>query len=346
MKLLIFTQKVDREDDVLGFFHGWIEKIAAKVDYLNVVCLYEGQHKLPSNVKVWSLGKESSRSKIRQLFRFYKYIWKLRKECDVVFVHMNPIYIFLGGIFWKIYRKRIYLWHNHQQGSFITKTAINLSNTAFHTSPFAFTGKFKNSKMMPAGIDTDVFYNDERIEKIPNSILFIGRFSPIKNIEILIEAAKLIHQDGVDFTLNIVGEVERGGGEKYFEHIKNLSKELEEMGKIRFLGKISNYKTPEIYNQNEVLVNLSPAGAFDKTILEAMACGSLVLVSSPAFKDILLENMVFQEKNAKDLKNKIIDLFDLKNEDRISIGESLREIAIKKHSLDALIIKLLEEFRK
>jgi glycosyltransferase involved in cell wall biosynthesis len=346
MRFLIFTQKVDREDDVLGFFHGWIEKIAAKVDYLHVVCLYEGQHKLPSNVKVWSLGKESSRSKIRQFFRFYRYIWKLRNEYDVIFVHMNPIYIFLGGIFWKIYRKKIYLWHNHQQGSFITKTAINLSNTAFHTSPFAFTGRFKNSKMMPAGIDTDIFRDDEKIRKILNSILFIGRFSPIKNIEILIEAAKLMHQDGVDFTLNIVGEVERGGGEKYFEHIKNLSKELEEMGKIRFLGKISNYKTPEIYNQNEVLVNLSPAGAFDKTILEAMACGSLVLVSSPAFKDILPENMIFQEKNAKDLKNKIISLFDLTKSGGRGVGRELREKVIQSHNLDVLIKRLIEDFGK
>jgi len=32
MKLLILTQKVDIDDDVLGFFHGWLEEFAKNVE--------------------------------------------------------------------------------------------------------------------------------------------------------------------------------------------------------------------------------------------------------------------------------------------------------------------------
>ncbi|MDI6591316.1 MAG: hypothetical protein QME61_00005, partial [Patescibacteria group bacterium] len=208
MKLLIITQKVDINGNNLGFFHYWLEKFAEKVDFLNVICLLQGKYSLPSNVRVWSLGKETGRSRIKYLFRFYKYIWKLRKDYDSVFVHMNAIYIILGGIFWKIWRKKVFLWCNHQYGNLITKLGIKLANTVFYTSPFSFSSKFKKSKIMPAGIDTEIFKRDKNIQKISNSILYLGRISPIKNLDILIEAANLLDKEGIDFVLNIVGEPE------------------------------------------------------------------------------------------------------------------------------------------
>jgi glycosyltransferase involved in cell wall biosynthesis len=141
----------------------------------------------------------------------------------------------------------------------------------------------------------------------------------------------------------------REPGEKdkeYFKKIKSLAKDLEQKGKIKFLGKVPNYKTPEIYNQNEVLVNLSPPGLFDKTILEAMACQTLVVVSSDAFKNILPAFLIFEEKNPQDLKNKIINIFDMKREEKENIGEKLREYVIQNHDLVVLIEKMNNKFIK
>lgn len=355
MKLLILTQKVDREDDILGFFHRWLEKFAQKFDKLIVICLQKGEYKLPANVEVFSLGKEEfirnlqhwhTIRRLASLFRFYKYIWKLRKDYDGVFVHMNPIYVVLGGIFWKIWRKKIFLWYNHQFGNLITKMGIGLAERVFYTSPFSFASKFKKSKIMPAGIDAEKFCSmfDVRGSKLKNSILYLGRISPIKNVDVLIEAANLLDKEGIDFILNIVGEP----GEKdreYFEKIRDLSKELEKKGKIKFLGKVPNYKTPEIYNQNEVFVNLSPPGLFDKAILEAMACENLVLVSSSAFGNILPEYLIFKEKNPEDLKNKILGIFEMKKEEKEWLGRELREKVIQTHNLDILVEKLISEFQ-
>src|SRR5687767_9199425 len=110
MKLLIITQKVDRNDDVLGFFHTWIERFGKKFDSIKVICLYKGEHSFASNIEVLSLGKEENLSKIGYLTRFYSYIWGLRNDYDGVFIHMNPQYVVLGGPLWRMLGKRVVLW--------------------------------------------------------------------------------------------------------------------------------------------------------------------------------------------------------------------------------------------
>ncbi len=344
MKLLVITQKIDREDDILGFFHYWIEKLSFKVDFLNVICLYSGQYVLPKNVKVFSLGKEENNPKIKRFFNFFCYIWKLRKEYDAVFVHMNPVYIVLGGCFWKFFGKRIYLWHNHQSGNIITRLAVLQVNKVFHTSPFAFSSRFKKAIIMPAGIDTNLFKKDNEVEKIPNSILFLGRIAPIKNLDVLIRAAKLLDKDNHDFILNIVGEPGKED-QKYFEKIQKTADSLEKKGKLKFFGKLPNYKIAEIYNKNEIFINLSPSGLFDKAILEAMACELPVLVSSKAFLKKLPEKLLFQEKDAVDLRNKIIRIFNFSEKEKTLLGEKLRSHVVSNHSIDILINKLINEFK-
>ena len=118
MKLLIITQKVDRNDPILGFFHRWIIEFAKHFESIAVICLFEGEHNLPANVKVLSLGKEEGGARIsktlRYIVRFYNYIWRERKNYDAVFVHMNPIYVVLGGVLWRMWKKKISLWYTHK----------------------------------------------------------------------------------------------------------------------------------------------------------------------------------------------------------------------------------------
>ncbi len=119
-KLLFITQKVDKDDDVLGVYHRWLEKLAEKLDTIYVICLYKGRVELPSNVEVYSLGKETQSdtdlrgwrrgfTRIKYILRFYKYIWSLRNCHSSVFVHMNPVYVVLDGWFWKLKRKKVFL---------------------------------------------------------------------------------------------------------------------------------------------------------------------------------------------------------------------------------------------
>lgn len=351
MKLLILTQKIDINDDILGFFHRWVEEFAKHCEKVIVICLQKGEYRLPENVKVLSLGKEQGRSKIKYIFNFYKYIWQERKNYDAIFAHMNSEYVVLGGLLWKLLKKKILLWNNHLIGNLATRLAVKIADKSFYTSPFSFNARKsgKKGKQMPAGIDIEKFKSqnsnlpDGKVGfKTQNRILSLGRISPVKGLKILIEAVKLLDKEKIDFVLNIAGEP----GEKdreYFEKIRILSKELESKGKIKFLGKISNYKTPEIYNQNEIFINLTNLGSLDKTILEAMSCEILVLVSNKSFEGILPEEIIFEENNAEDLKKKLIALLKKDEKEKEKLKKKLRDYAVKNHSLSSLIQKILYE---
>lgn len=297
MRLLICAQVVDKQDPTLGFFNRWIEEFAKHVESIVVICLKEGEHDLPSNVKVLSLGKEGGGSRFKYITRFYKYIWHERKNYDSVFVHMNQEYILLAGVFWKLLRKRIYMWRNHYAGNVLTDIAAFFCDKVFCTSKHSYTAKYKKTELMPVGVDLERFFPDESVHRAPNSILFLARISPSKRVEILIDALEILSKKGVNFTANIVGSP-LPKDEKYYESLKKLVHKynLEEV--VKFLPGVSNNDTVKLYQSHEIFVNTSPSGMFDKTMFEAAASGCLVLTSSKDFTNLAGDDTYFDSSES------------------------------------------------
>lgn len=348
MKLLILTQKIDINDDVLGFMHGWVNEFAKYCEEVIVICLYKGEYDLPENVKVLSLGKEDGVSRLKYIYLFYKYIWQERKNYDSVFVHMNHVYVILGGLFWLFLDKNLSLWYNHRYGNIFSKIASVFAKKIYYTSPFSFFSQNNKSQMMPAGIDTENFEDQGKV-RIKNSLLYLGRISSIKNVKILVEAVKILDEKKNNFILNIVGEPGENDN-SYFKEIKNISKDLEEKGKIKFIGKISNFKTPEIYNENEVFINLTNSGSLDKATLEAMSCGCLVLVSNLYFKKVIpgdfYDKVIFKENDANDLAQKIIKIFNLSENEKEFLKNRNKEIIKREHNLKKLVYKICQNGKR
>ncbi|MEK7218164.1 MAG: hypothetical protein AAB728_01725, partial [Patescibacteria group bacterium] len=70
MNLLIITQRVDRQDPILGFFHRWIEEFALHCKQITVIGQATGDYHFPPNVRILSLRKERGASKMSQIIRF------------------------------------------------------------------------------------------------------------------------------------------------------------------------------------------------------------------------------------------------------------------------------------
>ena len=344
MRLLVVTQKVDKKDPVLGFFHRWIEEFATRLDFITVICLETGEYSLPKNVKVLSLGKKQnvqSRDLDRfvYIFRFYKYIWQERANYDSVFVHMNQEYVILGWKFWKLWRKKIFLWRNHARGSLWTHIAVSLSDKVFCTSLSSYTARFSKTKIMPAGIDTDL-YADNIGEYKRNTILFFGRVSPVKNVHVFIEALLKLEKSGADFHADIIGDTT---DQWYEESLHKRGARLENIGRLVFHPALSHEQTSGLYKKYSFYVNLTSDGSLDKTILEAMAARVPVLVLNSAFRGQIHDICCLTDLNSLSVSEKMKTLLQLSAMERENIGVALQEYVKREHDLKYLVELLMKE---
>ncbi|KKW35752.1 MAG: hypothetical protein A2004_00915 [Spirochaetes bacterium GWC1_61_12] len=339
LKLLVFTQAIDRNDPILGFFHAWVAELAVRCEKVLVLCLREGKHDLPQNVKVIHIlpceGQTFAR-RIKVILRILRLAWELRREYDSVFVHMSQEFVLAAGWLWKLLGKQVFLWRNHYAGSILTDISALFCIKIFYTSKSSYTAKFRKAVQMPVGIDTDLFTppafaeasSGKRGERVPGSVLSLGRIAPSKRLEILIEALR-----GLDCTADFYGPADAG----YLKKLKALAQNMP----VCFHGSVLNIETPQIFASHEVFVNLSPAGMFDKTILEAAACGCLIITTSPDAAALFGEPLV--EPTAAAVAQKLGKLFELSADEKNRLRGKYRGSA-EGHSLAKLIEKLCAEF--
>ena len=340
MRLLVITQKIDRNDTVLGFFHGWVTEMSKKVESIEVICLEKGIYDLPKNVTVYSLGKENGVSKLRYIYNFYKYLHLIHGSYDSVFVHMNQEYIVLAGLYWKMKNIPVYLWRNHPKGSLITKFVIALCTKVFCTSTSSFTAKYKKTVIMPAGIDTNIFKAVNGVVRKKYSICMVGRVAPIKHNDLAIFAIQELVSSGTQVSLTILGTfLERD--RLYMESIKKYVEDNNLSSVIYFLPGVEMSKLPEIYSSHEICLNFTDSGSFDKTIVEAAACGAIPLVSNSSLKG-MLPDLCIIEPDKKSIAESIQKLLVPHN--RIEAQKELEPFVVSQ-SLSGLISKIFIEIK-
>lgn len=339
MKLLIVAQSVDENNPALGFFVNWVREIAKHFEEIVVICLEKGAYDLPSNVRVLSLGKELGASKLKKLFSFYFLLFTLRKQYDAVFVHMIQEFVLMGGFFWKLFRKPIYLWRNHYAGSIMTSFAGRFCRKVFYTSKFSYTAKFKNAVKMPVGVPDKFAKTDQEVIRRPNSILFLARLDPSKRPETLIRALGLVGRNNLDFSASFIGKPSKTGSQ-YVDTLKQLAKDLNIDSKISFEGEVPNNETFRYYRSHDIFVNCSRSGMFDKTLFEACLCGCLVLASSKDFKDLVGSEFVFSDNDIEDLSRKLSKFLSISPVQKDSLRKKL-QVAGSGHNLSVLVSQLV-----
>ena len=342
MKLLIISQKVDINDDNLGFFHYWLEKFASKLEKVYVVCLSRGEHNLPENVLVYSLGKEKGYSKLRQLFRLQKFLLKNLREVDGVFVHMCPIYAITSFPLVKVFRKKMILWYLHKSVKWKLKLAERLVDKILTASERSCRLKNRDKiEIVGHGVDIEMFSSKQSQFRDKGFVIISpGRISPIKDQETLIKAIDvLINRRSVrDIKLQFIGSPIENYEKQYLKKLKSLVKEKKLEDYIKFLGSVPYTEMPKHYQDSDLVINLSHTGSIDKVVLEAMASGCLVLTCNEAFKNVLDSKYLFKKKNPQDLIEKIINLKSTKKDKR------LREIVVENYNLNVLIKKIIQKF--
>lgn len=345
-RILIITQKIDKDDSYFGFFHDWVKLFAETCEKVTVVSLETYSYDLPSNVEVLSLGKENLKSRFNYLKLFYKYIIGNRDKYDSVFCHMSPLYVIFGYPVWSILNKKIVLWYVHRSVDFKLHLSHILVDEVLTSTRESFGIKSNKVKYLGQAVSVDHFSNKlgERKPDGSFNIITVGRITPIKRIDIAIESLALLIENKVPAKLYIAGAPTMEGD---FEYESMLQRKIKDLGlddSVVFLGPIPYKNIPKYYWDSDVCINLAPTGGLDKTVLEAMMAGLPVITSNKAFTEHLngyVKDLLCNDSDPKDTALKLYNLYNSKNYS--FVGFSLRKEVLKRSTLDVLISNITKE---
>lgn len=309
------TQKVDRTDPILGFFHRWIEEFAERCEMVTVIGQKVGPHDLPPNVRIVSLGKENGATYLQQIHRFRTFIQQ--EQYDAVLVHMTPIWVVLGMF---AFQKPVYLWYEARGARWPLHIALQMVRKVFSASQAGMPLRSSRSVITGHGIDTDLFHMTNAHRETP--LITVGRITQSKNLPVLIKCASFLN-----LPLRIIGAP--------------LTQADQQLMRSRAIPaeSLSQQEIIPVLNRASIFLHASTT-SLDKAVLEAMACGCIVVSSAQAFKNILSPECVCANETMAETVQKILDMSEAERE---ALRKELREIVVKHHSLPRLIDLLVKE---
>lgn len=354
MKLLIVTQSVDRDDENLGAFYYWFEQFAKKADKVVIIASRVGKTNFPDHVIVESLGKErgvglnASRrpsvkgglGRINRLRKFFALFAKHYAETDAVFFHQIPEFVIAASPFLMSLRRRKVLWYAHKSVTLRLRIAEKLVDFVATSNEAGFRLPSKKVIYVGQAINTDLFKPGFRdiLESFASGLrlVTVGRISPIKNYEALINACEA----GKDlwpqpWSLTIVGGPLLPGDYEYLEALKRLIAAKNLTNHIRFHGSVPYAEVPRLLGEHDIFINVSSTGSLDKAVFEAMACGLTVLTSNEAYREILPSQYFLEYTNAEFIAERVKALASEKRPNR-----GLRQIVLDHHSLAGTVDKV------
>lgn len=286
--LLIFNLKTDADDDVLGFTTDWINALATYFRRVFVITMCAGRIDVAENVEVYSLGKEKGYSEPRRAIEFYRLMWRvLRTEkVDACFAHMMPLFAVMG---WPLLRRKkipILLWYGHKATPVVLRVAHRLVDRVVTSTPAGFRLKSEKVRVVGQGITEGRFpLREPSVRGKPFVMISVARLSPIKHIDIMIQAAaELARRHGKNsIQLVLLGDALLERDRQYKNELRGLVEtyRLEEC--VPFVGSVPHREVPKWLRKADVSINLSPTGAVDKAALESLAMGIPVIVQNRSF---------------------------------------------------------------
>ena len=149
-------------------------------------------------------------------------------------------------------------------------------------------------EVIPPGVDTALFQPmntaDARRElDLPDkrTILYVGRIEPLKGLDILLKAVALLNDTANTHLLIVGGSLEK---DAELQRLNTLAVNLGISDIVTFIGSVQQEQLPAYYSASDVFVLPSWYESFGLVALEAMSCGTPVVVSRVGGLKTFVEN--------------------------------------------------------
>ncbi|HEX5448987.1 MAG TPA: glycosyltransferase family 4 protein [Gaiellaceae bacterium] len=320
-KAVFVTQQIDPSHPNLGAATGLVRSLAERVDEVVVLALHAVPGVLPANCRVHEFGASS------QVLRGARFEAALMRELSprpsLVIAHMSPIYAVLAAPVCRPLGIPVVLWFTHWRSSATLRAAERVSTAVATVDPSSFP--FASHKVRAIGHGIDVSELTCRPDPGTLQLLALGRTSPAKGLEAIVDGVRRAQANGLAVQLEIRGPSET---EEERVHRARLT-ELAGDG-ITIEEPVPHSELPQVFARADLLVNAAAEGSLDKSVFEACASCVPVLASNPGFAGLLPPELLFTRGDAADLAAKIAAFAG--RADRAALGHELRGRVERSHS--------------
>jgi glycosyltransferase involved in cell wall biosynthesis len=273
-------------------------------------------------------------------------IWVLRNVVDVVFCQFSPEYVLAVAPLAKIKGWPMALWYTHRHVSWRLRLATALADTVLTASPESFRLQSPKVQVIGHGIDTSRFAPNPQPTQ-PPTVVAVGRRSPIKHYELLIEAIRFLVmvQGRTDITVRIVGGDEGNAPDGY---AATLQRQIDEAGLtelVMLVGPVGYDQMPAEYQRASLHINLAPTGGMDKAVLEGLAVGVPTLVVNETFRPLFgsdAELLILPKAEAGILAERIGQVLALPEAEREALSQRLHDRVTAGYGQAALAQRLAQ----
>lgn len=145
----------------------------------------------------------------------------------------------------------------------------------------------------PNRFEGEILESTNQLNKTSLICGFVGRFVLEKGIEVIIEAARMLKGESIDFWL--AGDYTDVAGGSVYDQLKN---DIESLGgRVRLLGRLSNEELVEFYRSIDVLLlpSTNRFEAFGMVQMEAMTFGATVVTTDmPGVRETVRKTKIGQ----------------------------------------------------
>jgi len=188
----------------------------------------------------------------------------------------------------------------------------------------------ENIHVIYSGLNAEKFKFIPEFNTVEKKIhmISIGRPHWKKGYHLALDALKLLKTDGIDFNYTIIGGIN--------DEIMYQIVDLELVEQVKIIPKLKFEDIKIQIQQHDLLLLPSVEEGIANVVLEAMALGTLVLSSNcGGMAEVLVhgENgLIFENRNVIDMKNKLLEVLNLKERKAIELINRARITVETQHN--------------
>jgi glycosyltransferase involved in cell wall biosynthesis len=350
--LWIFNLRLDLESTVLAAAHDWMVEFSHQVTRIKVISTHVGSINLPGNVSCSELGGGDFLSRcvaIKRLLFLLPSLWRTRED-SIVFHHMSPKTAVILGIPIRIMRIPQGLWYSHAKNNLLFRISRSLVNYVFTPTIGTAPGLNRKYQFIGHGISEDRFVRPPNgWKRIPAEIVCVGRVSPAKRLEDLLEAFPVFSDSSLGENPSVLVCGDFDPHSSYFKSLK-LKADNRNV-KIVFIGPVNYSKINQYYAEADLFFSGTEASV-DKAVIEAGLSGSLIVSLNNAALELTGMSRAWMEilgKPPTDLKSQIQILSRLSQDQKESMRTIIQATTLANNKLSNTtkqIVMSLDAIRK